>query len=271
MSSFLLDFVKQKGRFFIMAFSLKGIHLSHKKHTAGMKAERLVTKNTVTLPMVSHIGSPSVPVVKAGDEVKVGTLVAKAGAGFSSPMYSSVSGKVVGVSEIFASNGARIQAVVFDSDGEMTPDEAIAPAVIDSKEALIEAMKQSGVVGFGGAGFPTYAKFSTDKKIDFLIINGAECEPYITSDDYVMTEHSEDIAYAIDVITKFIDIEKVIIAVEGNKASAIEKMKKLAADNSKTKIFVNNLSLRVALAKATKYIKTMASDMIAKMGNTLRQ
>ncbi len=216
-----------------MAFSLKGIKLPHKKGTAGKPAERLVTKNNVTLPLLSHIGSPAVPVVKAGDEVLLGTLVARAGEGFSSPVYSSVSGNVVGISDIFNSAGNRVQAIVIDSDGKMIPDESITPPVIDSKEALIEAMKQSGVVGFGGAGFPTYAKFRTDKKIDYLIVNGAECEPYITSDNYTMTEHADDIAYAIDIITKYTGIEKVIIAVEKNKPDAIAKMKELASANSK--------------------------------------
>ena len=115
-----------------------------------------------------HIGKPAIPVVKAGDDVCVGTLVAKAADGLSSPIYSSVSGKVAGISEIFNSAGNRVAAVVVDSDGEMRLDDNIAAPVINSKESLIDAIKASGVVGLGGAGFPTYAKFSTDKKIEYL-------------------------------------------------------------------------------------------------------
>ena len=112
-----------------MAFSLKGVFLPHKKNTAGTQAEVLVTENTVTLPMLSHIGVPSIPVVKAGDEVKVGTLVARAGEGMSMPIHSSVSGKVVGISDVFTSNGSRVSAITIDSDGEMTADvERISPA-----------------------------------------------------------------------------------------------------------------------------------------------
>ena len=225
-----------------MAFSLKGIVLPHKKNTAGMEAEVLVTENTVTLPMLTHNGNPAIPVVKAGDEVKVGTLVARAGDGISSPVYSSVSGKVVGISEVFISNGSRVSAITVDSDGEMTEDESIAPPVLKTKDDVVEAIKASGVVGLGGAGFPTYVKFGTDKKIDCLIINGAECEPYITSDDYTMSHKYEDIAYGIDIVSKFFGFEKIIIGVEKNKPAAVEKMKAVADARE-------NVSLEVLSAK----------------------
>ena len=175
---------------------------------------------------------------EAGDEVQVGTLVAKEADGLSSPVYSSVSGKVVGVSDIFISNGSRVPAVIIDSDGEMTVDENIAPPVIDSKEALVAAIKASGVVGLGGAGFPTYAKFTTDKKIEYLVVNGAECEPYITSDTYTMLERADEIAYAIDVLVKYLNIEKVVIGVEKNKPEAIKKMEEIAAKGSNMSVCV---------------------------------
>lgn len=225
-----------------MAFSLKGVFLPHKKNTAGTQAKVLVTENTVTLPMLSHIGVPSIPVVKAGDEVKVGTLVARAGEGMSMPIHSSVSGKVVGISDVFTSNGSRVSAITIDSDGEMTADESFAPPVIGSKQELIEAIKSSGVVGLGGAGFPTYIKFSTDKKVDYLILNGTECEPYITSDDYTMVKRADDISYALDIISKYFDIGELVFAIEGNKPEAVEKMKKLASSKS-------NASVKVLPAK----------------------
>ena len=221
-----------------MAFSLRGIQLPHKKDTAGKPVERLGTKNCVILPLVSNIGNPAVPVVKAGEFVKVGALVAEAGEGISSPVYASVSGKVAGIQTFVNSGGKRVDAVLIDSDEEMTVDENITAPVIDSKESLIDAMKKSGVVGLGGAGFPTYAKFVTDKKIDCLIVNGAECEPYITSDSYNMLNNADDIAYAIELITKFMGIENVIIAVEKNKPEAIAKMKELASANSKISVSV---------------------------------
>lgn len=221
-----------------MAFSLKGIKVPHRKNTVGAPVERMVIDNTVMLSMAMHIGRPSVPVVKAGDQVCIGTLVANAGEGLSSPVYSSVSGKVVGISEVLASNGSKVPAVLIDSDGEMTVDENIAPPVITDKASLIAAIKDSGVVGLGGAGFPTYAKFATDKKIEYLVVNGAECEPYITSDTYTMLERADDIAYAIDVLVKYLDIEKVVIGVEKNKPEAIRKMEEIAAKCSNISVCV---------------------------------
>lgn len=225
-----------------MAFSLKGIKLPHRKNTAGTPVERMVIDNTVTLPTVMHIGKPAIPVVKAGDHVHLGALVASAGEGLSSPIYASVSGNVVGVSDVFISNGTKVPAILIDSDGEMTPDENIKAPVINDKASLVEAIKASGVVGLGGAGFPTYAKFTTDKKIEYLIVNGAECEPYITSDTYTMLEKADDIAYAIEVIAKYAEAEKVIIAVEKNKPEAIKKMNEIAAKMA-------NVSIKVLPAK----------------------
>ncbi len=221
-----------------MAFSVKGIKLPHKKKTAGTSVERLVTPDPITIPMVMHIGSPAIPVVKAGDDVFVGTLIARAGDGLSSPIYSSVSGGVAGIANICISNGRRVPAITIDSDGKMTPDENIVPPVINDKQSLVEAMKNSGVVGLGGAGFPTYAKFATDKDISTLIVNCAECEPYITSDTYTMLERADEIAYAIDVILANTDIKKVIIGIEKNKGNAIVKMKELASRNNKISIKV---------------------------------
>ena len=215
-----------------MAFSLKGIKVPHRKNTAGAPAERMIADKKVTLSTAMHIGRPSIPVVKAGDHVCVGTLVAKEAEGLSSPVYSSVSGNVTAISEILGSNGSKVSAIVIEPDGEMTIDENITAPVINDKASLIAAIKASGVVGLGGAGFPTYAKFATDKKIEYLVVNGAECEPYITSDTYTMVERADDIAYAIEVLVKYLNIEKVVIGVEKNKPEAIRKMEELASKGS---------------------------------------
>lgn len=221
-----------------MAFSIKGIKVPHRKDTAGTQPERMIPQNTITLPMVMHIGAPAVPVVKAGDHVDVGTLVAKAADGLSSPIYSGVSGSVSGIADIVISNGRKVPAVKINPDGEMTVAENIAPPVIEDKESLIAAIKDSGVVGLGGAGFPTYVKFNTDKAIDYLVVNCAECEPYITSDTYTMLERTDEMATAIDVLLKYIDIKKVVIGIEKNKGQAINKMKELASRNDKISVKV---------------------------------
>ena len=213
-----------------MAFSLKGIHVPHRKNTADMSAIRMPAPKAVTLLTAMHIGKPAKPVVKAGDQVFVGTLVAEQDGFISSPVYSSVSGTVKSVADTILSNGKTAPAITIESDGEMTPDESIAD--------FIEAVKKSGIVGLGGAGFPTYVKFATDKKIDTLVINGAECEPYITSDSVTMVDRADDILLAIQTADKYFNFDKIVIGIEKNKASAIAKMKELSAKNSKIQVKV---------------------------------
>ena len=221
-----------------MAFSLKGIHVPHRKNTADMSAIRMPAPKTVTLLTAMHIGKPAKPVVKAGDQVFVGTLVAEQDGFISSPVYSTVSGTVKSVADALLSNGKTAPANTIESDGEMTPDESIAVPQINSKEDFIEAVKKSGIVGLGGAGFPVYVKFATDKKVDTLVINGAECEPYITSDSVTMVDRADDILLAIETADKYFNFDKIVIGIEKNKASAIAKMKELSAKNSKIQVKV---------------------------------
>ncbi len=122
-------------------------------------------------------------------------------------------------------------AVVIESDGEMTVDENISPPVLDSRESFIEALRNSGIVGLGGAGFPTHFKLDVSPdKIEHLIINGAECEPYVTSDTYTMVERRDDMEYALNAMKKHLGIKSIIIGIESNKPQAIESMRKLMND-----------------------------------------
>ena len=214
-----------------MASYLKGLHLPHRKNTANKKAVVMTTPNTVTIPTSMHIGAPAIPFVKAGDKVYIGTLIAEQDGFVSSPIYSSVSGTVKGISDILLSNGKTAPAIIIESDGEGTVDSKIEAPLVNSSDDLLEAVKRSGIVGLGGAGFPTYVKFKTDKKIQELIINGAECEPYITSDSVTMVESQDNIAYAIEVLLKYFNIERVIIGIEKNKPQAIVSMRKIADNN----------------------------------------
>ena len=183
---------------------------------------------TVTIPMSMHIGAPAKPVVKVGDLVKVGTLIAEAGGFVSAPIYASVSGRVTKITEYLQSNGTTVPAVVIESDGEMTPDESIAPPVVDSRDSLLEAIKKSGVVGLGGAGFPTHVKFAVDPdRIEYLIINGAECEPYVTSDTRTMLDRAADMKRALEAMKKYFGIKNIVIGIENNKKEAIVSMRKL--------------------------------------------
>ena len=219
-----------------MAFSLKGIHVPHRKNTAGMLAVRMPVPSMVTLLTAMHIGKPAKPIVKVSDSVSVGTLIAELDGFVSSPVYSSVSGTVKNISDVVASNGRKVPAITIESDGQMTVESSITPPQVNSKEDFIEAVKMSGIVGLGGAGFPTYVKFATDKKIDTLVINGAECEPYITSDSITMTERADDILFAIETADKYFNFEKIIIGIENNKKDAIAKMKEVTSKNSKIKV-----------------------------------
>ena len=221
-----------------MAFSLHGVKVPHRKNTANCAAVRITAPKTVTLLTAMHIGKPAAPVVKVGDHVDVGTLVARQDGFISSPVYSSVSGKVTKIADVLTSAGRHVPAIVIESDGENTVAPEIAPPTVDSKEEFIEAVKQSGLVGLGGAGFPTYVKFMTDKKIDYLVINGTECEPYITSDTRTMVDDATEIENAINIIDKYFDIPNYVIGIEDNKKEAIAKMKEVAARNSKLSVKV---------------------------------
>ncbi len=211
-----------------MAFSIHGIHVPHRKHTQDGPAARMESPATVTIPMSMHIGAPTKPIVKVGDLVRVGTKIAEPGGFVSVPAYSSVSGKVVKVQTMLSSTGADMGAVTIESDGEDTVEETIAPPEIHDRESLIEAVRQSGVVGLGGAGFPTHVKLNVDpSRIEYLVINGAECEPYVTSDTYTMTHKTEDMKYALRLLLDHFGIKKVVIGIESNKKQAIGFMKAL--------------------------------------------
>jgi electron transport complex protein RnfC len=214
-----------------MAFSLRGVHVPHRKHTQDKAAVRMPAPETVTIPMSMHIGAPSVPCVKAGDAVYVGTRIAEAGGAMSVPTYSSVSGTVKKIGDVLLSNGGMAPAVIIESDGAMTPDPALTAPAVDSRESFIAAVRDSGVVGLGGAGFPTHFKLNADPAlVDYLIVNGAECEPYVTSDSYTMTERAEDIRTALAAMEKHLGIKQVIFGIEKNKPKAIESMRALSVE-----------------------------------------
>ena len=222
----------------LMGSHLPGIFTPHRKGTKDMPVVRIENVQTVTIPMSMHIGKPAKPVVKVGDLVKVGTKIGEADGKISSDIYASVSGKVVRLADFLLSNGATTTAVVIESDGEMTAEE-VSPPVINSREDFIAAVKQSGVVGLGGAGFPTHVKLDVPaEKIDFLLINGAECEPYITSDSVTMLTRGEDMLCAIKAFNRYLGVKNIIIGLEKSNKKVIAAIKDLAAS-------VTDFSVRV--------------------------
>ena len=222
-----------------MSFFLNGVHAPHRKNTADKPAVRMTDVKAVTIPMSMHIGAPATPTVKVGDVVAIGDKIAECGGFVSVPMHASVSGKVVKISDMLLSSGAKCPVVVIESDGEMRVSERVAPPTVTNREELISAIRESGVVGLGGAGFPTHVKFNVEpSRIEALIINGAECEPYITSDSYTMVERVADIERALFAMQKHFGIKRIIIGIENNKKSAIESMRAMAARMSGIEVSV---------------------------------
>ncbi len=212
-----------------MAFSLHGIKLKDRKNTEGFTPSKMPVPETVSIPTSMHIGMPGTPVVKVGDEVFVGTLIAEDTTNLNAPIHSSVSGKVTKITDTVLSSGKVVQAVVIKTDGAQTIDENVIPPQINSKSDFIDAVKKSGMVGLGGAGFPTYAKLTSEKEIETLILNGAECEPYITSDSINMVERADDIQDGLVNLIKYMNVKNVIIGIEKGKVAAIKKMQELAS------------------------------------------
>lgn len=170
-----------------------------------------------------HIGAPAEPVVKKGDTVMVGTLIGKATGFVSANIHSSVSGTVQDVAPMRMVNGAMTTAVAIKTDGQQTVDPACVPPTVTDKASLLAAIQACGLVGVGGAGFPTHVKLAADT-VDTLLINAAECEPYLTTDCREMLECSDTIISGIAAVMKYCNIPNCIIGIERNKPECIDLM-----------------------------------------------
>ena len=207
-----------------------GVNVSHHKNTAELPVERMPIPKTVVLPMQQSIGAPCQPLVKVGDTVAVGQKIGDTDKFMSAPIHATVSGTVTAVGDIKLANGMISKAVTIESDGEMRLYEEIKPPVVTNKQELIKAVRESGLVGLGGAGFPTHVKlnYPEDKNVDTLIINAAECEPYITVDYRECIENGENILEGVYKLQEFFKFKQVIIAIEDNKPKAFKVLKEIA-------------------------------------------
>ena len=218
-------------------FRLNSIKLDHSKNTESKETVLMPSPSHVKIPMSMHMGAPCTPLVKKGDTVLAGQKIGDSDAAFSVPVHSSVSGTVTEISDYRLLNGTVCKAVEIDSDGKDTKADFSPPEITD-KTSFLKAVRESGVCGLGGAGFPTHIKLDTKGDTDTLVINAAECEPYITSDYRQMIEKPENVLGGIKLVMKYTGIPKAVIAIESNKPAAIEDFKKLTENETQIEIRV---------------------------------
>ena len=210
-----------------------GAAVPHHKNTWELPTATMPPPERVILPMQQHLGAPCVPTVKKGDTVFVGTVVGDSDAYVSAPVHASVSGTVEELTTVMLTGGQMTQAVVIRSDGKMEKDPAIyPPAAITTKEELAAAARCAGLVGLGGAGFPAHVKLNVPegKQIDTLIVNVAECEPYVTSDHREALENGKNVLEGIYKVKEILEVQRVLIAVEDNKPDVIQRLSEIAND-----------------------------------------
>ena len=219
-------------------FPVGGVHPPENKFTAGSQIQHLPLPETVAIPVSQHIGSPATVIVNKGDYVRTGQVIAESRGFVSSNIHSSVSGKVNKIDSIIDTTGYKRTAVFIDVAGDEWADtidrsvEIVTDIWLTSEE-IIKRCLSSGIVGLGGATFPSHIKMSipAGKRCDVLIINGVECEPYLTSDHRLMLERGEEILIGVSIIMKALKVGRAMIGIENNKTDAIEHITRLASDH----------------------------------------
>ena len=212
-----------------------GIHPSERKeYTEHLALKKFPDPEIVVIPTSMYAGAPANPIVAVGDTVKVGQKIAEAPSFISANVHSSVSGTVIAVEpRVHPNKGPGIMSIVIKSDGKNTLDESVQPSKdLDSltKEEIIDVVREKGITGMGGAGFPTYVKLQPNKPIDAVLLNGCECEPILTADHRILLEYADDVIYGLKAIMKAVDAPKGVIVIEDNKPDAIELMTAKVAD-----------------------------------------
>lgn len=242
-----------------------GVHPSERKEfSEHLALTRFPEPKTAVISMSQHLGAPATPVVQVGDTVKVGQKIGEASAFISAPVHSSVSGTVVAVEpRLHATRGGEVMAVVIESDGKNTLHESVKPNKGYEEltpDEIIEIVREAGIVGMGGAGFPTAVKLKPNKPIEAVLLNGCECEPLLTADHRVLLEFADDIIYGLKAVLKTVDAQKGIIVIEDNKPDAIALMEEKLADCD---------NIEVVTAK-TKYPQGAEKTLIKRvMGRTV--
>ena len=210
-----------------------GANVPHHKNTSRLPSVTMPAPKQVVIPMQQHAGAPCTPLVKKGDHVYRGQKIGDSSAFISAPIHASVSGTVSAIQQVMLPGGQVCDAIVIDSDGFMESSPDLTPPIVSNTAEFTAAIRESGLVGLGGAGFPAHVKLNIppNKKIDTIIINAAECEPYVTSDHREAIESPRAVLEGIYALKSILNINRVIIAVEDNKPDVIEALKKIA-DNT---------------------------------------
>ncbi len=218
-------------------FPKGGIHPPENKLTADKPIVVLPAPPQVTVPVSQHIGAPATPMVEKGAVVKAGQLIAQAKGFVSANIHSPVSGKVSKIDTVIDTTGYKQTAVIIDVEGDewvetIDKSPALARDITMTREQIIERCQQSGIVGLGGATFPTHIKMTVPagKKCDLVVINGVECEPYLTSDHRLMLEKGAEVLTGAAIIMKALGVETVVVGIEANKPDAISHLTELARD-----------------------------------------
>ena len=219
-----------------------GVHPYEGKELSADKPIQVIQpKGELVYPLSQHIGAPAKPLVAKGDKVLVGQKIAEAGGFISANVICSVSGTVKGIEPRLVANGAIVQSIIVENDNEYTAIEGFGEKrdyTKLSKEEIRNIVKEAGIVGLGGAGFPTNVKLAPkdDNAIDHIIVNAAECEPYLTSDYRLMMEHADEILVGLNLLMKAAKVEKGYIGIEDNKPAAIKLFEEKTANDSRIEI-----------------------------------
>lgn len=220
----------------LKTFAIGGIHPPDNKLSAKSGIETLPPGKMVIIPIAQHIGAPAQPVVQKGDMVKVGQLIASGNGFVSTNIHSSVSGKVTKIDKALDASGYKRDAIFIEVEGDewvesIDRTDTLKKDVEITSQEIIEKINEHGIVGLGGATFPSHVKLSVPrgKTADYLVINGVECEPYLTADHTLMLEKSEEILVGIKILMKALKVDKAIIGIENNKPDAIGQLSDLCS------------------------------------------
>jgi len=221
-----------------------GVHPpSTKGLTKDLPIKVLKAPEKLYVPLRQHIGAPCEPTVLVGDAVKKGQLIGKSDSFVSAPVHSPVSGKVIAIEACYHPSGVKAPAVVIENDFQDEWDPEIKPVgdyTSLSKQQIRDAVKNAGIVGMGGAAFPTHVKITPppDKEVKYIIVNGAECEPYLTNDYRAMLEYPEEIIYGLKAVMKLFDLKEGYIGIEDNKPEGIKKIEEALGDDNSFNVCV---------------------------------